>query len=70
MTEVGSRTVRLSWIRGFDGNAPLLGYLAQYQLLGSLNKDDWLAAKVFNVSMDNVKTSHSRLKILISIHLF
>lgn len=60
MVEVGGRTVQLSWLRGFDGNSPLLGYLAQYQLLGSLNKDDWISAKIVNISLDSVKVSQNR----------
>lgn len=41
--EVGSRFVRLTWKRGFDGNSPLLGYLIQYQVIptGSDYKQIW-----------------------------
>lgn len=34
--EVGSRTIKLSWRRPFDGNSPVLSYLVQYQALNYL----------------------------------
>ncbi|KAH8356359.1 hypothetical protein KR084_005979 [Drosophila pseudotakahashii] len=65
--EVGSRTVKLSWRRPFDGNSPVLSYLVQYQALkylqshGSLGAPggDWNGQNVINVSLPSTSISRS-----------
>lgn len=51
MIEVGSRSVRLSWKRPFDGNSPVLGYVVQYQSVGALQNHEWDHAGTFNVTL-------------------
>jgi len=68
--EVGSRTVKLSWRRPFDGNSPVLSYLVQYQALKYLQSHaslgapggDWNGQNVINVSLPS--TSISRRYVL------
>lgn len=70
--EVGSRTIKLSWRRPFDGNSPVLSYLVQYQALNYLKThlshgstvDDWNGNNnVINVTVPS--TSISRRFVLI-----
>lgn len=57
--EVGSRTVKLSWRRPFDGNSPVLSYLVQYQPLKYMQSPttvgsaggDWNTINVINVTL-------------------
>ncbi|XP_017047144.1 Down syndrome cell adhesion molecule-like protein Dscam2 isoform X1 [Drosophila ficusphila] len=63
--EVGSRTVKLSWRRPFDGNSPVLSYLVQYQSLKYLQSHatsgaaggDWSSQNVINVSLPSTSIS-------------
>ncbi|KAH8329742.1 hypothetical protein KR074_004183 [Drosophila pseudoananassae] len=63
--EVGSRTVKLSWRRPFDGNSPVLSYLVQYQALKYLQSHvggaggDWNGQNVINVSLPSTSISRS-----------
>ncbi|XP_034127416.1 Down syndrome cell adhesion molecule-like protein Dscam2 isoform X1 [Drosophila guanche] len=65
--EVGSRTVKLSWRRPFDGNSPVLSYLVQYQALKYLQSHaalgaaggDWNGLNVINVSLPSTSISRS-----------
>ncbi|XP_070137489.1 cell adhesion molecule Dscam1 isoform X2 [Drosophila bipectinata] len=63
--EVGSRTVKLSWRRPFDGNSPVLSYLVQYQALKYLQSHvggaggDWNGQNVINVSLPSTSISKS-----------
>lgn len=60
--EVGSRTVKLSWKRPFDGNSPVLSYLVQHQPLKSLQDhsiisnmdDDWKGISTINVTLPKI----------------
>lgn len=70
--EVGSRTIKLSWRRPFDGNSPVLSYLVQYQALNYLKThlshgstvDDWNGNNnVINVTVPS--TSISKRFVLI-----
>jgi len=68
--EVGSRTVKLSWRRPFDGNSPVLSYLVQYQPLKYMQSHtvttggDWNTINVINVTLPS--TSISRRYVLFS----
>lgn len=63
--EVGSRTVKLSWRRPFDGNSPVLSYLVQYQPLKYLQSHaalgmaggDWSGANIINVTLPSTSIS-------------
>ncbi|XP_023034507.1 Down syndrome cell adhesion molecule-like protein Dscam2 isoform X1 [Drosophila willistoni] len=65
--EVGSRTVKLSWRRPFDGNSPVLSYLVQYQALKYLQSHaslgaaggNWSGMNVINVSLPSTSISRS-----------
>ncbi|ALC46292.1 Dscam3, partial [Drosophila busckii] len=67
--EVGSRTVKLSWRRPFDGNSPVLSYLVQYQALKYLQSHtalglgaaggDWAGLNVINVTLPSTSISRS-----------
>ncbi|XP_017969064.1 Down syndrome cell adhesion molecule-like protein Dscam2 isoform X1 [Drosophila navojoa] len=65
--EVGSRTVKLSWRRPFDGNSPVLSYLVQYQALKYLQSHsslgaaggDWNGVNVINVTLPSTSISRS-----------
>ncbi|KAM8702920.1 hypothetical protein ACLKA7_005290 [Drosophila subpalustris] len=65
--EVGSRTVKLSWRRPFDGNSPVLSYLVQYQplkymmahaTLGAAGSD-WNGNNIINVTLPSTSISRS-----------
>lgn len=63
--EVGSRTVKLSWRRPFDGNSPVLSYLVQYQPLKYLQSHaalgiaggDWSGPNIINVTLPSTSIS-------------
>uniref|UniRef100_A0A1I8N7N2 Uncharacterized protein n=1 Tax=Musca domestica TaxID=7370 RepID=A0A1I8N7N2_MUSDO len=63
--EVGSRTVKLSWRRPFDGNSPVLSYLVQYQPLKYLQShtalglagSDWNGPNIINVTLPSTSIS-------------
>lgn len=63
--EVGSRTVKLSWRRPFDGNSPVLSYLVQYQPLKYLQThatlgiagSDWNGQNIINVTLPSTSIS-------------
>ncbi|XP_039965640.1 Down syndrome cell adhesion molecule-like protein Dscam2 isoform X1 [Bactrocera tryoni] len=65
--EVGSRTVKLSWRRPFDGNSPVLSYLVQYQPLKYLQSHaalgmaggDWSGPNIINVTLPSTSISRS-----------
>ncbi|XP_055923956.1 cell adhesion molecule Dscam2 isoform X1 [Eupeodes corollae] len=65
--EVGSRTVKLSWRRPFDGNSPVLSYLVQYQPLKYLQshsalgmaKNEWNGPNIINVTLPSTSVSKS-----------
>ncbi|XP_059217414.1 cell adhesion molecule Dscam2 [Stomoxys calcitrans] len=65
--EVGSRTVKLSWRRPFDGNSPVLSYLVQYQSLKYLQShaalgmagSDWNGPNIINVTLPSTSISKS-----------
>ncbi|XP_055385270.1 cell adhesion molecule Dscam2 isoform X2 [Condylostylus longicornis] len=65
--EIGSRNVKLSWRRPFDGNSPVLSYLVQYQPLKFLQnptmlispKTDWNTQSTVNVSLPSTSISKS-----------
>ncbi|XP_051862940.1 cell adhesion molecule Dscam2 isoform X2 [Drosophila albomicans] len=65
--EVGSRTVKLSWRRPFDGNSPVLSYLVQYQPLTYLQSraamgaadSDWDRTNVINVTLPSSSINQS-----------
>ncbi|XP_073816744.1 Down syndrome cell adhesion molecule 3 isoform X3 [Musca autumnalis] len=65
--EVGSRTVKLSWRRPFDGNSPVLSYLVQYQPLKYLQShvalglagSDWNGPNIINVTLPSTSISKS-----------
>ncbi|XP_024944983.1 Down syndrome cell adhesion molecule-like protein Dscam2 isoform X2 [Cephus cinctus] len=48
--EIGSRSIRLSWRRAFDGNSPIRNYVIQYRSLGHTLSDDWDPTKTHNVT--------------------
>ena len=50
MIEIGSRSIRLSWKKAFDGNTPIHKYVIQYRPLGHGITDDWDPSKAHNVS--------------------
>lgn len=49
VVEVASRSVRLAWRCPFDGNSPIIGYLVQYQLLGTGH--EWEQSGTLNVTL-------------------
>ncbi|KAI9579074.1 hypothetical protein GQX74_014691, partial [Glossina fuscipes] len=65
--EVGSRTVKLSWRRPFDGNSPVLSYLVQYQPLKYLQSHaalnlaggDWSGPNIINATLPSTSVSKS-----------
>ncbi|KAH8408036.1 hypothetical protein KR222_011729 [Zaprionus bogoriensis] len=65
--EVGSRSVKLSWRRPFDGNSPVLSYMVQYQALKYLQSHsgqetsggDWNVNNVINVTLPSSSISQS-----------
>ncbi|XP_066247380.1 cell adhesion molecule Dscam1 isoform X2 [Euwallacea similis] len=48
--EVLGKSVRLSWKRSFDGNTPVVGYVAQYKMLDS-HHSTWEKNQILNLSM-------------------
>ncbi|XP_034948275.1 Down syndrome cell adhesion molecule-like protein Dscam2 isoform X1 [Chelonus insularis] len=48
--EIGSRSIRLSWKRSFDGNSPIRNYIIQYRPLNHGITDDWEPSKTHNVT--------------------
>ncbi|XP_063973280.1 cell adhesion molecule Dscam1 isoform X2 [Diachasmimorpha longicaudata] len=48
--EIGSRSIRLSWKRSFDGNSPIRNYIIQYRTLGHGLSDEWEPSKTHNVT--------------------
>ncbi|XP_033228370.1 Down syndrome cell adhesion molecule-like protein Dscam2 [Belonocnema kinseyi] len=48
--EIGSRSIRLSWKKAFDGNTPIHKYVIQYRPLSHGITDDWDPSKAHNVS--------------------
>lgn len=59
--EVGSRRIRLSWKRPYDGMSPVLSYLVQYQplrmvkdYLGSKLDTSWENPSVVNITLSKV----------------
>lgn len=59
--EIGSRSIKLSWRRPFDGNSPVLSYLVQYQPLKSAKQTtvtdpvgDWSNPLTVNLSLPTV----------------
>lgn len=69
--EVGSRTVKLSWRRPFDGNSPVLSYLVQYQALKYLQSHsalgaaggDWNGVNVINVTLPSTSISRRCVRV-------
>ncbi|KAL5284148.1 hypothetical protein ACFFRR_006432 [Megaselia abdita] len=67
VSEVGSRNVKLSWRRPFDGNSPVLSYLVQYQPLKFLHthsmlanaESDWDSQYIINVTLPSTSISRS-----------
>ncbi|XP_046991962.1 Down syndrome cell adhesion molecule-like protein Dscam2 [Schistocerca americana] len=55
VTEINSRSVRLSWHPPFDGNSPLTGYLIQYKRGTSLISD-WQHTGTVNISVPTMGT--------------
>ncbi|XP_060516116.1 cell adhesion molecule Dscam2 [Cylas formicarius] len=56
--EVSSRSVKLSWRRSFDGNSPIIGYIAQYKILDSI-RPNWDQSNVLNLTLPSGTTSGS-----------
>lgn len=55
MLEVGSRSARLGWAQGFDGNSPLLGYAVQHSPLNILQGPvHWDEAVIQNISIHSL----------------
>ncbi|XP_044017269.1 Down syndrome cell adhesion molecule-like protein Dscam2 [Aphidius gifuensis] len=48
--EIGSRSIRLSWKKSFNGNSPIRNYIIQYRALGHGLADDWEPSKTHNVT--------------------
>ncbi|XP_044594739.1 Down syndrome cell adhesion molecule-like protein Dscam2 [Cotesia glomerata] len=48
--EIGSRSIRLSWRKSFDGNSPIRNYIIQYRVLNHGPVDDWEPSKTHNVT--------------------
>ncbi|XP_015125029.1 Down syndrome cell adhesion molecule homolog [Diachasma alloeum] len=48
--EIGSRSIRLSWKRSFDGNSPIRNYIIQYRTLGHALTDEWDPSKTHNIT--------------------
>lgn len=49
--EIGSRSIKLSWRKAFDGNSPIREYVVQYQPVShGILEDDWEPTKMHNIS--------------------
>uniref|UniRef100_A0ABD2XN24 Down syndrome cell adhesion molecule-like protein Dscam2 n=1 Tax=Trichogramma kaykai TaxID=54128 RepID=A0ABD2XN24_9HYME len=49
--EIGSRSIKLSWNKGFDGNCPIREYIIQYQSVShGILEDEWEPSKTHNIS--------------------
>lgn len=48
--EIGSRSIRLSWRRSFDGNSPIRNYVIQYRAMIHGGVDEWDPSKTHNVT--------------------
>ena len=49
--EIGSRSIKLSWNKAFDGNSPIREYIIQYQPMShGILEDDWEPSKTHNKS--------------------
>ena len=49
--EIGSRSIKLSWNKAFDGNSPIREYIIQYQPVAhGILEEDWEATKTHNIS--------------------
>lgn len=49
--EIGSRSIKLSWNKAFDGNSPIREYIIQYQPVShGILEDDWEPSKTHNIS--------------------
>lgn len=49
--EIGSRSIKLSWHKAFDGNSPIREYIIQYQPVShGILEDDWEPTKMHNIS--------------------
>lgn len=69
VVEVSSRSVRLTWKRPFDGNSPVLGYLVQYQPLGTgYNEWDHSMAMNLSIPVGSVGTERQVSNVYIVIH--
>ncbi|XP_058795689.1 cell adhesion molecule Dscam2 isoform X3 [Phymastichus coffea] len=49
--EIGSRSIKLSWNKAFDGNSPIREYIIQYQPVShGMLDDEWEPSKTHNIS--------------------
>lgn len=71
MLEVGSRSARLGWSQGFDGNSPLLGYAVQHSPLHVLQVPiHWEDALIQNISIHSLIKGGPTKNNVISRYIF